>query len=105
MDFLNDANNKNNNQYEATNKLLLEMVKNQKQNIKNLIRVFVFIIICYTALLMTMIIGFFVYESQFEVTSWETVTTQNADSEGDGVAIVNNNGDWNYGESESDNNN
>lgn len=53
-------------QIEATNKLLLEMVKNQKENAKNLIRVFVITIICYTILLISMVAGFFVYEIDYE---------------------------------------
>lgn len=51
---------------EITNKLLLEMVKNQKASNKNLTKVFISTIIGYTALMIAMIIGFFVYESQFE---------------------------------------
>lgn len=63
-------------QMEAANKLLLEMVKNQRDNIKNLIRIFIITVVCYTVLLISMVIGFFIYESQFETiaTSTETVT-------------------------------
>lgn len=67
-------------QLEATNKLLLDMVKNQKENAKCIFRAFVITICCYTALLVTMIVGFFVYESQYEtaeiVTTTETVTQE-----------------------------
>lgn len=51
---------------EATNKLLLEMVKNQKESNHNLVKVFITTIICFALLLVTMVVGFFVYESQFE---------------------------------------
>ena len=60
-------------QMEATNKLLLEMAKNQKENIRNIIRVFIITIFCYTLILISMVVGFFVYESQFETVETETV--------------------------------
>lgn len=66
-------------QVEATNKLLLQMVKNQKENNKNMIRVFIITMCCMTVLLVSMVIGFFVYESQFETeleTTTETTITQ-----------------------------
>lgn len=62
-----------NKQVEAANKLLLQMVKNQKENNKNMIRVFIITMCCMTILLVSMIVGFFVYESQFE-TELETTT-------------------------------
>lgn len=62
-----------NKQVEATNKLLLQMVKNQKENNKNMVRVFIITVCCMTVLLVSMVIGFFVYESQFE-TEWEATT-------------------------------
>ena len=105
MEFLNNADNKNEMQYDVTNKLLLEMVKNQKQNIKNLIRVFTFIIICYTLLLISMVVGFFVYESQFEIEETETIRYEqemDTDNGGNAIGIINNNGDWSYGESKTD---
>lgn len=61
-------------QMEATNKLLLEMAKNQKENIRNIIRVFIITIFCYTLILISMVVGFFVYESQFETIETETIT-------------------------------
>lgn len=48
------------------NKLLLEMVKNQKENISKLVKLFIVVIICYTIVLISGIVCFFVYESQFE---------------------------------------
>lgn len=62
-------------QSQAANALLLEMVRNQKSNMKNLMRVFVLVIVCYTLLLITAVAGFFVYESQFE--TYEKVVTEN----------------------------
>lgn len=88
-----------NSNMEATNKLLLEMVQNQKSNSSNLVKIFIVTIICYTVLLLSMIIGYFVYESQFE--TLQTITSQEADTNG-GDAIINS-GDLNYGESTSDN--
>jgi len=95
---------KNESQMDSTNKLLLEMVKNQKLNAKNLIKVFVTIIICYTVLLLGMVAGFFIYESQFETIEGETeyVVQQEATSDNGGNAIVNNGGDVNYGESSTE---
>lgn len=52
---------------EITNKLLLEMVKNQKSANKNLTKVFISVIIGYTVLLIIMVAGFFIYEQQFEI--------------------------------------
>ena len=66
-------------QLEATNVLLLDMVKNQKEGFKRMFKVFITTIVCMTLLLITMVIGFFWYESQFEVTdavTTETITTQ-----------------------------
>lgn len=73
-----------NKQVEATNKLLLQMVKNQKENNKNMIRIFIITMCCMTILLASMIIGFFVYESQFETeleTTTETTITQEVSGE------------------------
>lgn len=53
-------------QTQAMNKLLLEIVKTQKSNTKSLIKVFIATIVCYTVLLLSLILGFFWYESQFE---------------------------------------
>lgn len=71
-------------QSQAVNAMLLEMVRNQRGNNKCVLKVFVITIICYTVLLVAMVIGFFVYESQFEVTEQivtETTTTQEVSGE------------------------
>lgn len=59
---------------DAMNELLLEVVKNQKRTNKSLMRAFIVVVICYTIILVSMIVGFFYYESQFE--TQETVTTE-----------------------------
>ena len=79
-----DRENEQLEQSQAVNALLLEMVRNQRDNNKYVLRVFVITTICYTALLIAMVIGFFVYESQFEVTEQvvtETTTTQEVSGE------------------------
>lgn len=107
MGTFNSEDEKNNIQMDSTNKLLLEMVKNQKDNIKNLVKVFIATIICYTILLLGSVIGFFIYESQFETidSNYDYSMDQNteAEGEGDAIGIINSNGDWSYGESETDN--
>lgn len=78
-------------QSQAVNAMLLELVRNQKNNTRGIIRVFVITIICYTLLLITMVIGFFVYESRFEVTEQivtETTTTQEVSGEGSEINNV-----------------
>ena len=56
-------------QSQAMNHLLLEMVKTQKENYKALMRIFIMTVAMYTFILVSMIIGFFWYESQFETTT------------------------------------
>lgn len=78
-------------QVEATNKLLLQMVKNQKENNKNMVRVFVITMCCMTILLVSMVVGFFVYESQFETeleTTTETTITQEVSGEDSAINNV-----------------
>ena len=109
-DFLKEEEIKNNSQSEVTNKLLMEMVRNQKNNMKNLVKVFISTIVCYTILLIAMVVGYFVYESQFEVVETETETIRYeqetaSDDGGNAIGIINNNGDWSYGESEASSNN
>lgn len=86
-----------NSQLEATNKLLLQMNKNQRESNKNLIRSLIIVVVCYTVIVVTMIIGFFVYESQFEY--MDTLTTETIDKtyeqevSGDNSSINNVEGD------------
>lgn len=61
---------------EITNKLLLEMVKNQKASNKNLTKVFISTIIGYTVILIAMVTGFFIYESQYETVESGSIKTQ-----------------------------
>lgn len=56
----------------ATNKLLLQMNKNQKKANKSMMWVSISGFICLTAIIISMIIGFVVFESQFEIV--DTVT-------------------------------
>lgn len=73
---------------EITNKLLLEMVKNQKASNKNLTKVFISTIIAYTVLLIGMVVGFFVYESQFGKEIKEQFSVEQ-DASGDEAEINN----------------
>lgn len=50
-------------QVEVVNNLLLDMVKNQRENNKNMVKVFITSIICLTMILLCGIFGFFYYES------------------------------------------
>lgn len=72
---MNHVENQNFEQVQATNKLLLEMVKNQRDNTRNIVRLFIITVICYTVLLVAMILGFFWYESQFTYTE-EIITEE-----------------------------
>lgn len=77
-------------QSQAMNQLLLEMTKSQKESNKATVRIFMVSMICYTILLITMIAGFFWYESQFEYTE-EIVTEETITQEvsGEGSEINN----------------
>lgn len=66
-------------QVQALNKLLLEMNKNQKESNNSLIKTFIATVFCFTVLLISMVLGFFWYESQFEITEkivTETITQE-----------------------------
>lgn len=77
-------------QSQAMNQLLLEMTKSQKENQKALIRILIVSMTCYTILLMTLIIGFFWYESQFEYVQEEvTEETLTQEVSGEGSEINN----------------
>lgn len=76
-------------QEEATNRLLLDMVKNQREYISGIFKIFIITLVCYTLILISMIIGFFVYESQFETELVETQTTVTQEVSGDGSDINN----------------
>ena len=76
-------------QEEATNRLLLDMVKNQKEYISGVLKIFIITLVCYTLILISMIVGFFIYESQFETEVVETQTTITQEVSGDGSDINN----------------
>lgn len=65
-----------NNDLEITNKLLFEMVKNLKQTNKNLAKAFVTTVICLSVIIIAGIVGFFLYESQFEIAEQTTTQTE-----------------------------
>lgn len=92
---------------EAINKLLLDMTQNQKMSNNNLVKVFIATIICYTILLISMVVGFFIYESQFEIIDTETQSyeydyDQEANAEDGGTAIVNGNGEITWQEQDQE---
>ena len=62
----------------VANELLLDMVKNQRNNMSNFVRVFVVVVVCYTLILVSMIVGFFVYEVQRKTIA-TTITEQEVD--------------------------
>ena len=88
----NDFNERTLENAEITNKLLLEMVKNQKASIKNLTKLFIITIVCYSIILISMIIGFFIYESQFDIVEGQYETYEYT-QEGEGENVEFNNGD------------
>lgn len=65
-------------QSHVMNRLLVEMVKNQRQNMQTVLKMFAAVVICYTFLLIVMIVSFFVREMQFETKTLttETITTE-----------------------------
>lgn len=78
-------------QSQSINELLLEMLRNQKKNQKNMLKLYAVTIICYTVILLSMVFGFFWYESQFEVYEQvvtETTTTQEVSGEGSEINNV-----------------
>lgn len=77
-------------QTQAMNELLLEMVKSQREAGRKNLKVFIATIVCYTLLLALMVVGFFVYESQFETTcTTETITTTTQEVSGEDSEINN----------------
>lgn len=70
--------------------LLVQVVQNQRNNAKTLIKLIVVLSICFTVIIASMIVGFFWYESQFEYVDTYTYseeTTQEVD--GDNATINN----------------
>ena len=71
--------------------LLLEVIKNQKRNFKVLHKLLFTIVICYTVVLLGMVVGFFLYESQFDYATTDAVTetiTQEVDGENSSINNV-----------------
>ncbi|MBO7695453.1 MAG: hypothetical protein J6T10_22740 [Methanobrevibacter sp.] len=83
--------------------LLVDMIKSQKENSRSIIKLFIFVIICYTLVLFVGIIGFFVYESRFDVVEDNYETYEyNQEGSGDGIEFNNVSGDM-YKDSSSHN--
>lgn len=59
MNNLEIENDKN---MEMTNKLLIELIRNQKQNTKDMLKMFIITVISMTIILLGTVIGFLVYE-------------------------------------------
>lgn len=57
------------------NETLMDIVKRQNKSIKKITRAWSISAICFTAVIITMIVSFFWYESQFKVTDVVTTTT------------------------------
>jgi hypothetical protein len=70
--------------------LLVDLIQTQKKNYKAFVKVFVITISLYTLLLIFMVCGFYLYESQFDYAESYTLTEDiDQDVEGDN-AIINN---------------
>lgn len=64
--------------------LLVQVVQNQRNNAKTLIKLIVILSICFTVIIASMIVGFFWYESQFDYVDTYTYseeTTQEVDGD------------------------
>lgn len=74
------------------NKLLVEVVKNQRKSYKNLILVFIITVISLSIILCGMLFTFVWYESRYETTSTEEivreVTTQEVSGENSSINNV-----------------
>lgn len=78
--------------------LLLNMVDNQKLQMHNQTKTFIIVIVCYTILLLSMVIGFFIYDSQFEYTDTVTKTiTQEVSGDDSEISNYNDNAVHNEG--------
>lgn len=76
------------NDLEITNKLLVEMVKNLKQTNKNLTKVFIITILSLSIIIISGVIGFFIYESQYE-TAEQTELSLEQEASGEEAEINN----------------
>ena len=97
--MMNDLKIENQQNIEVTNKLLLELIKNQKQNTSNMIKMFIVTVISMTVIILGTVIGFLIYESQFETISsdYQYEVEQDAATDGDGNVINNFGGDFTSG--------
>lgn len=68
----------------SVTKLLLEIVQSEKRANSNTTKLFLITVVMYTIVLVSMIFGFILYESQFEIksqTTEETIVTQKVSGE------------------------
>lgn len=75
-------------QLQATNKLLLKMVKTQRESYRNTTKAYIITITCYTLLMISMVIGFIVYESQFDTEYVKETVTQEVSGENSNINNV-----------------
>lgn len=73
---------------QITNKLLIDMVKNQKESNRSLKEALIWVILGFTTIIITLIIGFVVYESQYETTE-QTQFSVDQEASGDDAEINN----------------
>lgn len=71
---MNELEQKTFDELSTTNRLLLQMNKNQREANKNIMKVAIIGFISFALVLISMVIGFFVYESQFEYVDVITTT-------------------------------
>lgn len=81
--------NNTENELELTNKLLVEMVKNQKNNFKIIMKLYLITLVCFTIIIISMVVGFLIYESQFEQLETTTETTYEQEVSGNDSEINN----------------
>ena len=79
------------NQIEAVNKLLIDQTKAQSLIIKQLKNTLIVVCICFSAIIIAMISGFFWYESQFETTETTETTMETEGDNADINAVTNGN--------------
>ena len=76
-------------QVEAVNRLLVDHAKAQSLIIRQLKNAIIVVCICFTAIIVSMVAGFFWYESQFDTTE-STVTTMETEGENANINAVTN---------------
>lgn len=72
------------NHIQAMNHLLSDCAKTQSQMIRELNRILIVVCICFTFIIVSMVIGFIYYEAQFDT---KATTTTELTTEGDSANI------------------